>query len=209
MPTGLDFIVSELWILSWAASVQRAELFASGTTVSQRQAFRNDIISFVKSEILPNYETPVSEEQHTAYIQLLSDKGTIMGRHMLRPDGYKIGVAQKLLNLQLKYLWCLGTISEPPHCPVDRIMINKTKLKGQVAWTRITDIDLYRRVIAELKRAAEPTGLSLAQWELQIYNRMNAYDLSNGGEQTPDRPTEFMGSANTDDRCNTYVMQCS
>jgi hypothetical protein len=194
MPTRLDFIVSELWILSWGASVQRAQLFASETTGSQRQAFRNDIISFVQNEIVPNYEIAVSEEQHIANIQLLSDKGTIMGGDMLGPDGYKIGVAQKLLNLQLKYLWCLGSISEPPHCPVDRIMINETELKGQIAWTKIIDIDFYRQVIAALNRAAEPTGLSLARWELKIYNRMNAYDLGNGEEQTQDKENDTIKS---------------
>ncbi len=185
MPTPLDFIISELWILSWGASVQRAPLFAIGAGDPRRKVFRENIISFAENEIIPNYETAVSEEQHIANIQLLSDKGTIMGEDILRKDGYKIGVAQKLLNLQLKYLWCLGAISEPPHCPVDRIMINMTELKNKIAWTKITDLDLYRQVIAALKRAAEPKGLSLAQWELETYVRPKVYDLDKGENQTP------------------------
>ena len=66
--------------------------------------------------------------------------GGEFGEGILRQPGYKIGVAQRLLNLQLKYLWCIGIAGEPPNCPVDRVMINKTYLKNQVAWTKIEDI---------------------------------------------------------------------
>jgi hypothetical protein len=176
MSAQYDFIISEFWILSWGASVQHARLFVSGTMDSHRREFRKCIISFLCEKIIPDYETAdVHEDQHISNIQLLSDEGNIIGEGLLGADGYKIGIAQKLLNLQLKYLWCLGAIREPPHCPIDRIMINKTSLKGQIAWTQITDMDTYRQVIAALKKAAEPTGLTLAQWELKNYNRMTTH----------------------------------
>ena len=171
MPTRIDFIVSELWILSWNASVQRAQLFAKETTESRRREFRSDIVSYLQNDIIPKYETDISEEQHIENILKLSNLGTIKGKNILGPAGYKIGVAQKLLNLQLKYLWCLGTISEPPHCPVDRIIINETDLKDQISWTKITGIDEYLQVITVLKRAAKLEGLSLTRWELEIYSR--------------------------------------
>jgi hypothetical protein len=70
--------------------------------------------------------------------------------------GYKYGVAQKLLNLFLKYLWCLGTIAEPPHCPVDRIIIGKTCYKDK-NWTEIVQrseqLDKTQRLLSQLLSA--------------------------------------------------------
>ena len=104
----------------------------------------------------------------------LSAYGAEQGKAILGPQGYKIGVAQKLLNLQLKYLWCLGLAAEPPHCPIDRVVIGKSSLRNQVAWTQITDIDEYRRVILALKALADQVGQSLASWELHTYDRADA-----------------------------------
>ncbi|SDJ63273.1 hypothetical protein SAMN05216338_105731 [Bradyrhizobium sp. Rc2d] len=41
----------------------------------------------------------------------------------LRDGIYWYVVAQKVLNLLLKYYWCLARIPEPPYCPIDRIII--------------------------------------------------------------------------------------
>ena len=184
MSLELDFILSELWILSWSASVQRANLFNKEATEYQRRQFRNEIISFLNNDILPQYERDISEEQHVLNIQQLSDEGTIKGGDILGLEGYKIGVAQKLLNLQLKYLWCLGLISEPPHCPVDRIIINETDLKDPISWTKITDISEYLQVIFALKRIAGYK--SLAVWELEIYNRRrNSSGIDQFDEDSP------------------------
>ena len=46
-------------------------------------------------------------------------------------------------------------------------MINKTHLKNKVAWAKIEEIRQCERVIAALKLAAEPTGLSLAGGALE------------------------------------------
>lgn len=114
------------------------------------------------------------EATHESNILRFSNHGSAVGGSVLSADGYRIGIAQKLLNLQLKYLWCFGDVPEPPHCPIDRVMINKTRLKGQVAWTKIKDLNTYRQVIAALKEAASPSGLSLARWEFESYDRADA-----------------------------------
>ena len=123
------FLISEFWILSWGASVQRAMLYKETATKDGRATFRKSIIQFVEEELLPNYKSRISEEDHLSNIESLSDYGTKLGQKILCNDGYKIGVAQKLLNLQLKYLWCFGIVTEPPHCPIDRVIINKTTLR--------------------------------------------------------------------------------
>lgn len=79
---------------------------------------------------------------------------------------------QKLLNLVLKYHWCLGQISEPPHCPIDRIIIQKIHLRGRVNWTEIVDEDQYRAVIEAVRRKAEPE--SITRRELRNYRRRSS-----------------------------------
>jgi hypothetical protein len=165
-----QYIVSELWILSWNASVQRANLYAPNSELS-RSAFRSEIIAYADEQLIPQYRSPVSSKAHERNILRLSKYGTAIGSGILQAAGYKVGIAQKLLNLQLKYLWCCGSIGEPPHCPIDRIMINKTPLKNQVNWTAMVGIDEYRRVIRALENEASRIDKSLAQWELEVYNR--------------------------------------
>ena len=138
---------------------------------SDRKRLRKLIIEFVQTELLGEYETLVTESQHERNILLLCSHGSDVGLGLLGPHGYKVGVAQKLLNLQLKYLWCLGVIPEPPHCPIDRVIISKTPLRDVVAWTNITCIDTYRDVIRAVRVLADRAGLSIANWELQTYDR--------------------------------------
>lgn len=164
------YLVSELWILSWNASVQRANLYAPNSE-PHRSAFRAEIIAYADDKIIPQYRSAVSSKVHESNILKLSKRGTEIGAGILRAAGYKVGIAQKLLNLQLKYLWCSGLIEEPPHCPIDRIIINKTSLLDQVNWTGMVSIDEYRRVIHAVENEASLVGKSLAQWELEVYNR--------------------------------------
>lgn len=71
----------------------------------------------------------------------------------------------------LKYHWRLGRIKEPPHCPVDSIIINKTEFRGTLKWTEITRREEYRGVMAEIDKLAKKDGLSIAMWELKNYAR--------------------------------------
>ena len=111
------FIYREITILAWGASVQRAKLYNPAIPYEEREsdAFRASLLSFIETVLLPKYKTGCSEADHVANIQSLVNFGTKAGGKLLGPDGYKFGVAQKLLNLLLKYLWCLGHLAEPPH----------------------------------------------------------------------------------------------
>src|ERR1700683_599379 len=152
------FIVSELWILAWSASVQRAHVYDASAKhfgSTRRPEFRKAVIDFISNELLTYYlEKKCSEqqieEQHYKNIASLIQFANQKKRGILGKYGYKYGVAQKLLNLMLKYLWCAGMIPEPPHCPVDRIVIDKTEYRGK-AWTKICKESEYRKIIKAIK----------------------------------------------------------
>ena len=173
MNDKMQFIVNELWILAWAASVQRAKLYKKDMDPTSKEVskFREDIIRFLSEKIIPKYANGCSEEQHYKNIDDLIAYVNKVYPGILTQSGYKYGVAQKLLNLALKYYWCLGLVQEPPHCPIDRIIINKTKHNGKINWTQITERAQYEKIIKEIRVLAEKKSLSIPMWELESYRR--------------------------------------
>ena len=174
MDKKTEYLVRELWILAWNASVQHAALYKSGMWQSQRNEinlFRSRVINHVKTKVLPQYSTMVGEPQHCKNIKDLIDFANKIEAGLLGENGYKYGVAQKVLNLSLKYYWCLGQIQEPPHCPVDKIVIDKTIYRGKINWTQMLAEEEYLKVISAIRSLAEQQRFSIAQWELNNYER--------------------------------------
>lgn len=165
----LTFVLDELWSMAWAASVQRAKVFVEGPR--SNADFRTEVTNYVRQNLLFHYEQRCTEEQHYRNIASLVEFGGQILSTPLRDGIYKYGVAQKLLNLALKYYWCLGLIPEPPHCPIDRIIIAKTHLRDRINWTEIRNESEYRDVIDAIRKVAH--GESLARWELANYERQS------------------------------------
>lgn len=173
MDEKMVFLTSEMLMLSWGASVQRACLYREKLAYQDPRAeiFRKKVMSFLSSEILPQYGAGCPESSHYVNLDALVGFANQCDPGILCPDGYKYGIAQKLLNLTLKYHWCMGIIPAPPHCPVDRIIISKTKYSGLVNWTRITSRHEYQAVIEEIKNLATKAELSVPVWELKTFAR--------------------------------------
>lgn len=167
------FIYAEVSILAWGASVQRANLYDQNINYADRkiEPFRSAVMNYIENSLLPDYLNPCTESAHIVNITKLTVFGTDKGVGLLGLNGYKFGVAQKLLNLLLKYLWCLGHVPEPPHCPVDRIILGRTFLKGKVNWTQLLSADEYKKAIEAIRKVSSREHLSIAQWELREFER--------------------------------------
>ncbi len=169
MNTQDNFLQSEFWILSWNASVQRALRYGKNKSEAERSVFRDYIIKHCDEVIIPRYSNTQSEEQHLDNIlELLKVASSYPDKELLAKP-YNIGITQKLLNLQLKYLWCAGFVEMPPHCPVDRIILNYTKLKNKMNWTQITTISDYQKAIEAIREVSGTTPLAV--WELETYDK--------------------------------------
>lgn len=176
----LTYLVGELLMLAWAASVQRAKPYSSTTTAKNRPStsrFRQELVAFAASDLLPHYFTGCTEEKHVEHLLRLSEYGTRIGGALFGDTGYRLGIAQKFFNLFLKSLWSLGLIPEPPHCPVDRIIIARACGGTNIKWTEMTTVDEYERAISALQTEAASHQLSLAEWELRHYDRRNPLTL--------------------------------
>jgi hypothetical protein len=81
----------------------------------------------------------------------------------------KIGVAQKAVNLYLKFLWCYGWIPEPPHCPIDRTVLEK--VGDYDAWTKIDTIQEYMEKIDKIGN--QKGDKSFSEWEYELWKDEN------------------------------------
>ena len=173
-----DFLVSELWILSWNASVQRVNLYNKNTSETKKKDFRNRVkdfrnrvIDWISQELLEQYSSEMGSGKHEENLEKLIQKGSEFGKDILKDGKYPLGVAQKLLNLQLKYLWCYNITAKPPHCPVDSIIMKELPSEDRKPWTKIEELSAYKNIISKLKAIAGDQ--SLADWELTVFLRRN------------------------------------
>ena len=162
------FLNDEVFNLTFLAVVQHGKVYAPGTTRTDelRRALRDYL-----DRMAEVYRGPIAEEGHLENIVSLKKQLSVSCGGLRDERGFRIGSSQKALNLFLKYLWCLGEIPEPPHCPFDRRIIEELPKEVQCSWVNCDDIQHYKRWVAEARKIAEKESLSLPQWELCTYNK--------------------------------------
>ncbi len=89
----IGFIKGSLCYRSWAASVQRANLYKKNANDRNKRTFRKQVISFLQEKIIPKYIKRCSEEQHYKNIETLIKYANEVGKSVLKKTGYKYGVA--------------------------------------------------------------------------------------------------------------------
>lgn len=171
-----NFLKSEFFIKAWEAAVQHNGIY-SDTSSSKKLRLRNKIQDEIESLILSHYaDKEVSDDEHCKLLVKLQKSISDLDADHILNKPVKIGFVQKLLNMLLKYYWCMGWIKMPPHLPVDRINFSHAKLSREnINWTKITTIDEYNQVISLFKDAVIDSGTaqSLAAWELKTWSRRN------------------------------------
>lgn len=163
----LQFLKDEFFSLTLMATVQRAGVYNDNTEERQRRAFREALRSELE-ELAKQYNRGVDEETHLRNIRHLCKSLTSNHTRVLKNGRFRTGTAQKALNLYLKYLWCLGEIPMPPHCPFDFQIIGKLRRYNGPKWTELDSLGDYRRLVAAAH--SEAKNMPLALWELRAYN---------------------------------------
>lgn len=173
------FLSYELGLLTLKAALSTRDdqfpIYNKDTKVFQRTKAKRvlrDYLAAIESKYSQN---EVSEGEHTNFIaEAASDLSRKLTRY-LHHGRFRIGVAQKLINVHLKYLWTAGFCPEPPHCPIDGIIRDFFGIAYN--WISSDSIDEYLQAIAALKRIAGAKGRSLAQWELESFRRRDDEEL--------------------------------
>lgn len=165
-----SYINNETWILSFGGGFQRANVYACNVDENKRLEFRTAIREKVTSIVFDKYcESTVSSNEHLNVLVEIKYWIDNCFSSILRNGEIKFGVVQKLVNLYLKYQWCMDLAARPPHCPFDRIIIAQLKLKHPPNWTEINDIETYKMLVEKTTKLAAPK--SIAEWELSVYSR--------------------------------------
>jgi hypothetical protein len=167
MPNGQQFLRDQALLGAVCGSLQRSHAYVLGPTDAQRRqlgtVLRHELLGLTAA-----YVNPVDHAAHLLNIQTLSDHVTIACREFLAAEHLRTGVAQKALNLYLKYLWCLRHIPEPPHCPFDRRVIAHLRPPhNHTNWTQLDGLEAYANLVEAARVVAGDE--SLAMWELRIY----------------------------------------
>lgn len=163
-----EYIKNEILTLTILGGLGRSSVYKKAI----QEADRNDLKSFLRKKLgkySKIYKSRVDEKHHINNIKIFSRDVTNKYPEILKNDRFRIGIAQKLLNLYLKYLWVLGWIFEPPHCPFDDKIISKLGLK--IKWTKMDSIEDYKRLVGRVREIANDNGLSIAEWELKMWSR--------------------------------------
>jgi hypothetical protein len=167
----IEFLRYELGILTLKAALSTRAGGAPIYSAACREHQRAPIKSALRRE-LRELETAysygnISSADHCNYIASLANRISQTYRDSLHNGRFRYGISQKLINLHLKYLWSIGLIEEPPHCPLDGIVRDLANLNYD--WTTSDSQEEYMEAIRALERLAQPRSLSV--WELQEFRR--------------------------------------
>jgi hypothetical protein len=166
----LKFMKNECFTLTMLGALGRSKTYVKSATHKEKEHVRK-LLHCKLVEVAERYKNPVDEDEHVKNIREIADAITNEFASALRNGRFRIGIAQKCLNLYLKYLWCLGEIPEPPHCPFDGRIINKVLPKIQrLKWTELESEEDYLTLVGEARSLA--IGTSLAKWELNAWNEL-------------------------------------
>jgi hypothetical protein len=166
-PEQHKFLTDECFSLTLMGTVQRGKLYAPNSGEASRNAFRRGLRAAL-DQLAERYDRPVSDDEHLANVDRLANDLSAAHSDALAGGRFRIGSCQKALNLYLKYMWCLGLIPAPPHCPFDRRIISRLPGYQGITWTTIDALAEYKALVGAAR--AHARGVSLAEWELHMYN---------------------------------------
>lgn len=166
-----EFINNEIWSLTVGGAFQRANIYKKDADEKDKKDFKGKLKSLIIG-IAKQYHKEVDEPTHLKNIL----KVTEFRHPCLVNDKLNYGVSQKLLNLYLKYLWCLEDIPAPPHFPIDRIIqevFNSGELvKNEIiSWTKMEKEEQYLQIIRYAETLAIKENISIAELELKRFSR--------------------------------------
>lgn len=166
------FIDEQIWLLVFGGAFQRAYIYKPNIPESEKRIFKTKLIGYIENLSIDYKMGKIKDLIHLENITAISNFTTEFS-DILLGNKLNIGVSQKLFNLYLKFLWCLGHIAEPPHFPVDRIIQQKLKCKPIKPWTKFTSLNEYMFVINHARELLGEKYKSLPELELELFNSRN------------------------------------
>ena len=164
----VDGISNKDQAVTWSvnAALQRNRVYKNEENYSRREQFKVEWrnLLFEEAKAYKNPKEPISDEQHCAAITRIASTLTSKFSDILEGGHLRFGTSQKAFNLYLKYLWALGEIPMPPHCPIDSVVLERAGIGG--CWTKSDSREEYMGWINQIRKR-----LTLAEWENDVWLR--------------------------------------
>lgn len=191
-PDQENFLRNEFLTMSVLGALGRSKTYSDSVPTEAKRHFLNTL-RIKLDEMSKTYQSTVTENNHLRNIEKLSNDLSSSFTDYLRNGRFRIGIAQKALNLYLKYLWCVNLIATPPHCPFDSIIISHLPDCEGVSWTSIDTIEDYQKLVEAAHKKAD--GKPLAEWELEIWTN-SVQSARNPADVDDHIPSEQHGERN-------------
>lgn len=167
------FLHNEFAILCLIAGLGTRSTAAKVYTADATDADREQIKRILRDALLALGEQysagTVSEAAHVGHIRHFP-AGLPAGQARKLVGGrLRFGVAQKVVNLYLKYMWVADFIGKPPHCPIDGLIAQKAA-SINYRWTTSDSEADYLQAVAALR--AKAGRQDLADWELAQFEKV-------------------------------------
>jgi hypothetical protein len=161
------FLDDAFFSLTVRSTFKRSKTYRKGVKESDKAEFKAALRERL-TKLAQQYMTDVDDDSHVKNIEHLADGLGKEFAQVLEDGRFRIGSAQKALNLYLKYLWCTEQICMPPHCPFDNTIINELPGCDSINWTTLDNIESYKRLVTAARTKAGVVPLAL--WELETYS---------------------------------------
>jgi len=162
-------------MLTVSAAFQRANVYLPNGIKKEQNNFKDKLKEFIVDLSKSYINSTIDDETHIKNIKLISSfSNSSLFKSVLIKGKLNFGVSQKLLNLYLKYLWCLDILNfPPPHFPVDREIQKQLKIRKPYSWTAMDDEIEYLNVIEIARKTLPdyPEIKNIAELELLLYKR--------------------------------------
>lgn len=165
-----EFLNNEILSSSIFAGLARNRVYKQWINENDKIEFKKTL-RFKLKEYGKSYKIKVDDTEHIENIKRFSNEMSAEFENILNGKRFRIGTTQKILNLYLKYLWILDWAPEPPHCPFDSTIISKLGFGVRIRWTEFDTEKDYNSLVTAAAKKANDAKLSIAQWELKVFNR--------------------------------------
>jgi hypothetical protein len=164
----VDGISTEEQAIIWCitAALQRNKVYRNDEGDEIRKRFRAKWADLIREESKAYCKPPqpISDESHCAAIKRISSELSAKFGEYLCGGRLRFGTSQKAFNLYLKYLWAMGKIEMPPHCPIDSVVLARIGVTD--SWTKSDSCEDYMRWVNKIREQ-----LTLTQWENEVWLR--------------------------------------
>ncbi|MCF8414587.1 MAG: hypothetical protein K9G44_14335 [Melioribacteraceae bacterium] len=165
----LVFLMNRAFVNTINASISRANVYDGHPDQNDRIELKNYIKEYLVNLLNEYQDHNVGDEAHIGNIISFKEGVSDNFEFLLNNGELTLGVSQKIINLYLKWTWCLGQINTPPHFPIDRNLLSHLGIN--LAWTRLNDTNEYFNIIDAAREILEEDQ-TLASWELDLWEHL-------------------------------------